>query len=90
MVVQSNDAGNKQKYEKCEKCGKESVHLAISRGLEFYGDQDDMAGDPSKFHDELAPEDEDIVVYVHICFECGWLKDLGIESPREKVVSVEG
>ena len=75
------------KYEICPKCKKESVHLATTTVSDFYGDQDDNYGTESIYQNIEAPLYDEICIFAHICFECGWLKDVGIESPRNKALN---
>lgn len=75
------------KYDKCPNCGKYAVQLCTTTVYEFYGDQDDRNGDPSEYADvDIAPENVDVEMFAHICFECRHLVDVGIESPRDKVI----
>ena len=75
------------KYGKCKKCGTYSVHLASAYGIVFLGDQDDENGDRSEYEDVEASQDNDVSLFAHICFNCGYLVDVGIESPRDKVIN---
>lgn len=74
-------------HEKCPECGEFSVHLAIAPVLFFYGDVNDANGNESKYGVEILLEDESVALFAHICFECGYLDDVGIEHPREKAVN---
>lgn len=77
------------KYGKCGKCGEEAVHLCLGTP-EFQGDQDDDNGDASiYFGEEPPPLNVDVVIFAHICFECGWVQDVGIESPRELIMEMD-
>ncbi len=70
------------KYQTCSKCGKDAVHLAMCHYLEFSGDSDDNEGNPSEYADVEITAGEDVAIGCHICFECGELQDIFIESPR--------
>ena len=84
-----------EKYEKCEKCGRESVHLGVSSSIVFHGDSDDSNGDESPYADAMLAtytmyEDEtvilqDISIGIHACFECGHMVDVWCEHPRDEL-----
>lgn len=69
------------KYDKCKKCGADAVHLAMSSGVEFFGDQDDINGDQSKYED-VQVEEADVSIGMHVCFNCWEIEDIWIEEPR--------
>lgn len=81
------------KYTECPKCNKYAVHMATASVHTFYGDGDDNHGDPSEYEDLEAPsgihpyESPEVYLFAHICFECGYLGDVGIEFPRDKAVN---
>jgi ribosomal protein L32 len=75
------------KYDKCSKCGAIAVQLCTTTVYEFYGDQDDREGDPSEYADQEIVPDGHVTLFAHICFECGELEDVGIETPREKALN---
>lgn len=76
-----------QKYETCPKCQASAVHLAMATVNEFYGDQDDDEGDESVYDGELAPNAQiEVRLFAHVCYSCGFLVDVGIESPRDKAI----
>lgn len=72
------------KYEKCEKCNANAVHLALHNDLTFYGDCDDDNGDPSQYDEE--EQYTDVCIGAHICFGCSHLVDVFIERPRDKII----
>jgi len=77
------------KYDKCPKCNKSTVHLAMATIHRFYGDSDDQNGDESIFGDEEVTPEYEVSLFAHICFNCGYLDNVGIESPREKVLMLD-
>ena len=74
------------RYKKCPECGEFAVHLATASIMEFSGDKDDNAGNRSRYADDVIETDE-ISLFAHICFSCGHLVDVGIESPRDKAIN---
>ena len=81
-----SEAKEVHKYNLCPRCKQYAIHLATDYGLEFCGDQDDNESNESIYADVEAPLTHDVSVFAHICFECGHLEDVGIESPRNKTV----
>lgn len=75
------------KYDQCPKCKAYAVHLATATVVAFWGDQDDNEGNPSDYADEVVEPNDDISLFIHACFKCGHLADVGIEMPREKVIN---
>ena len=75
------------KYDKCPRCKQVAVHLAMATIHRFYGDSDDQNGDESIFGDEEVTPEYGVSLFAHICFKCGYLDNVGIESPREKVLN---
>ena len=68
------------KYDQCPECGKWAVHRAATcGGVTVMGDQDDLRGVASKY-DNVEME-LSVRVFAHVCFECGYLKDIGVEEP---------
>jgi len=68
----------------CKKCGKEAVHIAMSGGIVFFGDQDDDEDEESEYAGaELF--DADVSIGIHVCFNCFEIEDVWIEHPREKI-----
>jgi len=49
----------------------------------FFGDSDDDEENPSECEGEEISSEE-ISIGTHICFECGAVEDVFIETPREK------
>ena len=74
-----------RRYGKCPECGKYAVHLGTTGVEEFAGDGDDKLGDCSVYNEYLA-SDSIVQLFAHLCFECGHLVDVGIESPRDKAI----
>lgn len=71
------------KYDTCKKCGAKAVHLAVSGGIAFFGDEDDNYGNPSEYEGVVIEEDEtEVGVAAHICFECKEVEDAWIEYPH--------
>jgi len=66
----------------CKKCGKESVHLAMSGLIDFHGDQDDDLENESIYADGVMIPD-DVRVGIHVCFECGHVEDAWLDEPHE-------
>ena len=87
---------NDIRYEKCPKCKKNAVHLAMSDSIVFHGDYHDLNGDETEYSGALLSTydmyegetviKQDIFVGIHACFECGELIDAWVESPREEFV----
>lgn len=75
-----NDTTVESKYDICKKCGKPAVHLAMSGGITFLGDQDDETGAESEYMGQEVYTD--VVVGTHACMECGEIEDVWIESPH--------
>lgn len=75
-----------KRYEKCPDCGKYAVHLAMREVTEFSGDQDDNLGETSVYDSEYLELKHGVSLFVHACFECDYLENVGIEWPREKVI----
>lgn len=72
-------------YDVCPECGAVAVHLATSNAHDAYGDCEDENGNESQYGGESV--DPDVCLYFHICFECGHLVNVGIESPRDRDVA---
>jgi len=75
-----------ERYGKCPDCGAYAVHLATREVIEFSGDQDDNLDETSIYEDGHLELKYGVTLFVHACFECGYLEDVGIEWPREKVI----
>lgn len=73
-------------YGKCPSCQEYSVHLCTSGPIDFFGDQDNDAGEESQYHDIEAPMRLDVELYAHICMECGHIVDVGLSSPESRVI----
>ncbi len=80
------------KYTTCPKCSCQAVHLATAFVHNFYGDEDDNLGGSSEYADLEPPpgihpyEPPEVCLFAHFCFECGYMEDVGIEFPRDKVI----
>ena len=76
-----------QKYDTCPKCKVQAVHLATANNIPFYGDGDDQVGSPSQYEGVEPVTDVEVCVLANICFQCGYLVDVGIEYPRERALN---
>ena len=75
-----------ERYGKCPDCGEYAVHLATREIVEFSGDQDDNLDERSVYETDCVEVKYGVTLFVHACFECGCLEDVGIEWPCDKVI----
>jgi len=75
------------KYDKCKKCGENAVHCALYTAGEWWVGDDGEDGSGKYANAQPPYLSEYITLFAHVCFECGELVDVGIESPRDKVIN---
>ncbi len=67
------------KSQKCKRCGKKAVQPASCCYLQFIPD------DIITYSQDSFLAEDDVQIGGHLCLECGYMQDISILSPRNRI-----